>query len=119
MDEGQLGLIAALRDGPVYGWISPSVFHGIGIEGDRAIMKTLPAAHNFVLGGFDLLAAMILHPDTLARDNYTPVMELASFQWQGPGRSLYLSACGAELKFDFRYFDPHELCSAALSVFGQ
>jgi hypothetical protein len=71
------------------------------------------------LGGFDSLAAMILHPAILARDNNTPVMDLASFQWQGPGYSLYLLARGGKLKFDFRHLDPDGLYSAALSVFGQ
>jgi hypothetical protein len=83
VDESQLKLITALRNGPVFGWIFPAVFQGIGIEGNRALMKTLPAAHNFVLGGFDSLAAMILHPAILARDVNTPAMDLASFFFAG------------------------------------
>lgn len=119
VDESQLKLVAALRAGPVFGWIFPGVFQGIGIKGDRALMKTLPAGHNFALGGFDSLAAMILHTATLARDNNTPVMDLASFQWRDPGYSLYLDARDGRLEFGRRCLDPYERYSAALSVFRQ
>lgn len=119
VDESQLDLVAALRVGPVFGWIFPGVFQGIGIKGDRALMKTLPAEHNFALGGFDSLAAMILHTATLARDGSTPVMDLASFQWRDPGYSLCLYAHDDELEFGSRNLAPGEVCSAALSVFRQ
>lgn len=119
VDESQLRLVSALREGPVFGWIFPAVFQGIGIEGDRALMKTLPASHNFALGGFDSLAAMILHPAVLACDYKTPIMDLASFLWRDPGHSLHLCTVDGKLKFGSRYLEPFGNCSAALSVFRQ
>ena len=117
VDEGQLRLIDALREGPVFGWIFPAIFQGIGIDGTRALMKTLPAKHRFALGGFDILMAMILHTSTLAYDLYTPAMDFASFQLRDPDRSFHLNAFSAELAFVYKDLKPHADSSAALSVF--
>lgn len=119
VDESQLRLVSALREGPVFGWIFPAVFQGIGIEGDRALMKTLPTKHNFVLGGFDSLMATILHTEVLCRDGNTPGQDIASFQWRYSGCSLYLYAHGGQLYFGHRSLHAYEYCSAALSVFRQ
>lgn len=119
VDESQLRLVSALRVGPIFGWIFPAVFQGIGIEGDRALMKTLPAKHRFALGGFDSLMATILHTKVLCRDGNTPVQDLASFQWRGPGCSLYVSAFDSKLEFGHRDLSAGGCDSAALSVFRQ
>ncbi|MDP3794016.1 MAG: hypothetical protein Q8R07_04685, partial [Candidatus Uhrbacteria bacterium] len=119
VDESQLRLVSALREGPVFGWIFPAVFQGIGIEGDRALMKTLPTKHSFVLGGFESLMATILHTKVLCRDNNTPVQDLASFQWRDPGGSLCVYALDSELGFAGRGLDAGGHFSAALSVFRQ
>lgn len=118
----QFQLVAALRERPVFGWIFPAVFQGIGVNGARTLMRTLPVEeHNFVLGGFDSLAAMILYPAVLAccGDGLTPAMELAAFQWQDHERSFYFNASLSELVFDDMSLSPSEYYSAALSVFGQ
>ncbi|MBU6430543.1 MAG: hypothetical protein KGR26_16110, partial [Cyanobacteria bacterium REEB65] len=119
VDDGQMKLIAMLREGAVAGWLFPSVFQGVGIEGDRALMNLLPQKYNWSLGGIESLMATILHTKTLCRDNNTPVQDLASFQWQGPGRSLYVFASGSGLGFGGRALSADGGCSAALSVFRQ
>lgn len=119
VEGSQLRLIAALRKGPVYGWIFPAALQGIGIVGDRELMKNLPEKHGFVLGGFDSLAAMMLHTAVLAQSSNNPAMDLAAFCWQSPGCSLYLDPGVSELKFGRGDLGPDERYSGALSVFGQ
>ena len=86
-------LVAAMAKGVVVGIYFPNCLQGFSVYADREQMATLP--EQFLLaGGFEASACMIAYPDVLARDNNTPLLDLAALQWQSAGYSLCFNADG-------------------------
>ena len=94
-------LVEAMKQGSVVGIYFPNCLQGFSVDADREQMTSLP--EQFLLaGGFDAAAAMIAYPDVLARDGYTPLLDLAAMRWQSGVYSLYFCAYDGNLNFAFR-----------------
>ncbi len=90
-------LIERMKQGPVIGIYFPNPLQGFSINADREQMSTLP--EGFILSGMDILIAMAIYPDILARDYDTPGLDLAAFSWQSVVYSLFFEVDGDELGF--------------------
>lgn len=91
-------LIERIKQNSVIGIYFPNPFQGFSVHADREQMETLP--ESFILSGLDTIIAMIMYPDVLARDYYTPGLDLAAFSWRSVDYSLRFGAGGARLDFD-------------------
>lgn len=91
-------LVEAMNQGVVVGVYFPNCLQGFSVDADREQMASLP--DKFLLaGGFEACASMIAHPDILARDLHTPLLDLAAMRWQSAGYSLFFSAGDDNLYF--------------------
>jgi len=90
-------LISRMKQGPVIGLHFPSSLQGFSVNASREQMSTLPKG--FILSGMDAFIAMMMFPDTLARDRSTPGLDMAALQWQSAGASLVFKANDDELVF--------------------
>lgn len=83
-------LIKLMKQRPVIARYFPNSLQGYSVLAAREQMETLP--QEFALSGLDTLIAMVMYPDILARDWYTPGLNLAALSWRSSGCSLYLRA---------------------------
>jgi len=83
-------LIERMRRGPIIGIYFPNPLQGFSIEASREQMDVLP--DDLALSGLDIIIAMVMYPDVLARDWHTPGLDLAALSWRSAGSSLYLKA---------------------------
>ncbi|MBU2010394.1 hypothetical protein KKG37_02825 [Patescibacteria group bacterium] len=90
-------LIKLMKQGSVIGIYFPNSLQGYSIYADREQMSDLP--EGFILSGVDIVIAMAMYPDILARDWYASGQDLAALSWQSV-HSLYFRASDAELNFD-------------------
>lgn len=97
-------LLTAMSEGPVAGSLFLP-FMGWSTEAIREVMPLVPPS--CVVGGIDLLAALALYPETLARDYLTPGLELAGIM-MGSDKTIGFWPCGTELEF----FRASGLCEA-------
>ena len=93
-------LIQQMKQGPVPGIYFPTSLQGFSMYAGREQMEELPKG--FVLSGLDTIIAMIWYPDILARDFYTPNLDLAALSPQSPVYSFYFGAGDGRLNFDRR-----------------
>lgn len=92
-------LISRIKEGPVIGLHFPNPLQGFSINASREQMSTLP--EGFVLSGMDTPIAMVMYPDTLARDRNTPGLDVVALQWQSADYSLIFRADDDRLGFAY------------------
>lgn len=93
-------LVEAMKQGVVVGVYFPNCLQGFSVHADLEQMASLP--EKFLLaGGFETCASLIAYPDILARDVYTPILDLAAMGWQSVNYSLYFRAGGDFLSFNY------------------
>ncbi len=90
-------------------------FQGFSIPAARAMMAHLPK-HWCLTGSIDTSVAFAMHPEILARNFNTPVVDCAANLWQDPEYSLYLSQRGGSLDFDYRDLGAYDYFSAGVLV---
>jgi len=93
-------LIEKMKQGPVVVIFFPNSLQGFSVNASREQMETLP--EGFILSGIEIIIAMIMYSEVLARDYQTPGLDLAGLSWQSPGYSLIFRAGGDELGFGYR-----------------
>ena len=91
-------LIKRMKQGPVKGIYFPSSLQEFSVNTSREQMLTLP--EDFILSGMDILIAMIMYPDILARDCHAPNLDMAAFFWQFIEDSLGFDISDNHLDFD-------------------
>ncbi|MBU0722998.1 hypothetical protein KKH46_02135 [Patescibacteria group bacterium] len=89
-------LIKLMKQGSVIGIYFPNSLQGYSIYADREQMSDLP--EGFILSGVDIVIAMAMYPDILARDWYASGQDLAALSWRSVG-SLGFRARDDELSF--------------------
>jgi len=90
-------LISRMKQGPVIELHFPNPLQGFSINASRKQMSTLPKG--FILSGMDILIAMVMYPDILARDWNVPGLDIAALQWRSADYSLRFRALDGELDF--------------------
>jgi len=83
-------LIKRMRQGPVPGIHFPNPLQGFSFQADREQIVTLP--ERFVLSGLDTVIAMVMYPDILAWNYWTPDLDLAALSYQSTADSFYFEA---------------------------
>lgn len=89
-------LIKLMKQGSVIGIYFPNSLQGYSIYADREQMSDLP--EGFILSGVDIVIAMAMYPDILARGWYASGQDLAALSWRSVC-SLRFSAAGGRLIF--------------------
>lgn len=84
-------LVAAMAKGVVVGIYFPNCLQGFSVDAAREQMTALQEQF-LLVGGFEASACMIAYPDILARDNKTPILDLAALQWLSTDDSLHFGA---------------------------
>lgn len=90
-------LIAQMKEDPVIGIYFPNSLQGFSCKASREQMATLP--EGFILSGMDIIVAMMMYPDILARGINTPGLHLAALEWPSVDSKLYFRAGNGELVF--------------------
>jgi hypothetical protein len=108
-------LIRKLANKSVIGWYFPNPLQGFSILAQREQMIYLP--HNLILSGIDTLIALIMYPDVLAKDDYTPFYNLSAFSYESEEKSIGFEANDKELLF-FSYNTPdYSFCDCTGGLF--
>lgn len=94
--SGHENLVEDLGKDFVIGICFPSPMQGFSINASREIVNP----ENFSLSGIDAIIGMLMYPDVLARDYYTPGLLLSGLEWQSSGSSLFFEADDDDLDFD-------------------
>ncbi|MDO8555426.1 MAG: hypothetical protein Q7R75_02575 [bacterium] len=69
----------------------PNPLQGFSVLASREQLFALPESL-MLAGGFDTATAMAMYPDILAKDWYTPGLDLSALSWQSPHCSLFFRA---------------------------
>ena len=94
-------LLERMAGGSVVAIYFPNPLQGFSIRASREQLSDFPDSL-LLSGGFDTATAMVMYPDILARDWYTPGLDLSALSWQSPGGSLCFRASGDDLYFGGR-----------------
>lgn len=113
-------LIEQMKQGSVIGIHFPKPLQGFSVDASREQMITLP--EGFILSGLDTAIAMVMYPDVLARNWYTPGLILAALAWQSAWCSFHFRASADWLVFyasgDLGFASYDYYCSGGLLFLG-
>lgn len=111
-------LIEKMKQGPVVIIFFPNSLQGFSVNASREQMESLP--EGFILSGIETIIAMIMYPEVLARDSYTPTLGLAGLFRQSSDYSLLFWAADNELSFGDGVHSSHAIddISSGLSFRG-
>ncbi|MFA6099826.1 MAG: hypothetical protein WC750_02995 [Patescibacteria group bacterium] len=111
--------MAAMVKGPVVGVYFPTAFQGYSIPASREAITHLP--EDFILSGaLEILAAVVAHTATLARDWHVLGLDCSAMSWSSAGSdySLIFRAHNGDAAFAQRSLHERENSSAGLTVLG-
>jgi hypothetical protein len=113
-------LVEAMKQDIVVGVYFPNCLHGFSVEASLKQMASLPEKF-LLVGGFEACASMIAHPDILARDLNTPLLDLAAIRWQY-AEDCWLCFSAADDHLEFHggggLGDAFLTCTSGLVVLG-
>jgi len=91
--ESHERLIARLKKGPEVALYFPNPLQGFSVLASREQMKDLPK-ELYLTGGIDTYTAMAMYADVLARDFYTPGLDMAAISYHSSEGSSHSTARG-------------------------
>lgn len=95
-------LVAGMAKSSMVGIFLPNPLQGFSVHAQREQIAAMP--ENFVLSALDMIMAMIMYPDVLARDFNTPGLDLSALQWQSAEYSLFFEAYDDKLLFVYETY---------------